>query len=365
MIELGLITGAVIVLYGIFILCVGAFFLLPVGETQSSTVQGFTVLIPFKNEEKNIAHLIRSLQKSYTQYSKNEVEFLFLNDHSIDNSLQVLEHELMEVTFEWRIVSLQNELKGKKMALILGVELAKYERIITLDADCVVASDWLSEMTRITVGLGIGVVIQHNEQMPFSVLTALQSTEGLMLQGITLGSANLMIPLLCSGANLSYSKEDFIALQPYMDNLDIASGDDMFLLEKFRKNDLPIVSAQKAIVYTTTENNWSDLIKRSSRWIAKTTQLKNNFLSGISVLTFVANLLFILSFVLWLITANDWWLFNCLIKFLVDFLLLFSVSLAFKKLYLLIFAPLIVFIYPIYLFWVGMAALSYKKKDWN
>jgi len=186
-----------------------------------------------------------------------------------------------------------------------------------------------------------------------------------MLQGITLGSANLMIPMLCSGANLSYSKEDFIALKPYMDNLVIASGDDMFLLEKFRKNDLPIVSAQKAIVYTTTENNWSDLIKRSSRWISKTTQLKNNFLSGISVLTFVANLLFILSFVLWLITSNEWWLFNCLIKFLVDFLLLFSVSLAFKKLYLLIFAPLIVFIYPIYLFWVGLAALSYKKKDWN
>jgi hypothetical protein len=45
---------------------------------------------------------------------------------------------------------------------------------------------------------------------------------------------------LCNGANLAYKKTVFTELNGFQGNENIASGDDIFLFEKFYKN-IPIV----------------------------------------------------------------------------------------------------------------------------
>jgi poly-beta-1,6-N-acetyl-D-glucosamine synthase len=351
--------------YFVLMLILAVFSVLPADTTQKVEVNGFSILIPFKNEADNLNELVQSLITSLMKYNQQNCEVIFINDHSTDDSLDVLKEALQNTVFEYTIIETDEGVMGKKQAIQLGISTAKYDRIITLDADCKVDENWMIQMSKLTDGLGIGVVIQHDENNKFTLLNALQSTEGMLLQGITIGSSNLQIPLLCSGANLSYSKSDFLKIKPYSDNTDIASGDDMFLLTKFIENDVHIVPVKNAIVYTKTEDEVVNYLKRSVRWIAKTTDLKMPVLFFISILTFVVNVIFIYSLFFWLFEGSTFHLFNCLIKFLVDFLFLFSLSIVFKKLYLLIFAPLIALVYPIYLIVIGILMIRYNKKVWN
>ena len=53
------------------------------------------------------------------------------------------------------------------------------------------------------------------------------------LQGSTVGGFGIGHPFLCNGANLAYKKHHFIQLNGFKGNDTIASGDDIFLFEKF------------------------------------------------------------------------------------------------------------------------------------
>lgn len=360
-----LILLFIIFSYVVLMLILAIAFWFPVELKRNIEVNGFSILVPFKNEQEQIQQLVESLKKSYLNYSIKNVEVLFINDHSTDASVNVLHQALVNFPFQHQIIHQNEDDNGKKKAIILGVSQAKYERIITLDADCVIDENWLFEITKLTYGLGIGIVVQNDETNTYSLLNAIQITEGLLLQGITIGSANVSIPLLCSGANLTYSKDDFIKFEPYKDNIEIASGDDMFLLNCFIENQIEAVPIKKAKVYTQTEKDVTNYIKRSVRWASKTSDLKMPVLMFISILTFAVNLIFINSLFIWLFEGGQMHFFNCLIKFLVDFLFLFSLSIALKKLYLLIFAPLIALVYPIYLIAIAIMMIRYNKKEWN
>ena len=55
-----------------------------------------SVIIPFRNEEKNIVNLVKSFVD--LNYNLNIVEFIFVDDHSEDNSYQLLSSELKKTS---------------------------------------------------------------------------------------------------------------------------------------------------------------------------------------------------------------------------------------------------------------------------
>ena len=55
------------------------------------------------------------------------------------------------------------------------------------------------------------------------------------LQGATIAGFALRNPFLCNGANMAYKKELFTNLHGFEGNNNLASGDDIFLLEKATK----------------------------------------------------------------------------------------------------------------------------------
>src|SRR5579871_560045 len=99
-----------------------------------------SVVVPVRNEEKNLVALIDSL--SSQALPVEDFELIFVDDHSTDKSLD----RLRELTSQFQnieVISLTQP-AGKKAAITAGVAVAHGEIIITTDADCVHPQQWLA-----------------------------------------------------------------------------------------------------------------------------------------------------------------------------------------------------------------------------
>ena len=102
----------------------------------------FTIIIAFRNEVKNLESLIESLQE--LNYPKSLFEVILINDNSTDNSEELAIRLLNCTQLDFHIYNNVTKSKSpKKDAITLGIKHAKYQWIITTDADCIVPSNWL------------------------------------------------------------------------------------------------------------------------------------------------------------------------------------------------------------------------------
>jgi len=96
-----------------------------------STVK-ISIVVPLFNEEESLVELHERLSKAVCSPEK-PIEFLFIDDGSTDNSMQVLS-ELQNKDPQVRVVQFRKNY-GKSAALALGFKEARGEFIVTLDAD--------------------------------------------------------------------------------------------------------------------------------------------------------------------------------------------------------------------------------------
>ena len=99
-------------------------------SNKTLTKKKISVIIPFRNEEDNLLKLTKSIDQLLTI----PFEFLWINDHSEDNSISILQTNRKNDTI---IQLIENE-EGKKTAIQKGIMHAKGDYIITWDADIIV-----------------------------------------------------------------------------------------------------------------------------------------------------------------------------------------------------------------------------------
>jgi len=90
----------------------------------------FSIVIPIFNEEKNICLLLDEI-KNALEFSYSDYEIVIVDDASIDNSISILEKNNSK---NLRIIKNKKNY-GQSFSLRKGVELAKYNLIVTLDGD--------------------------------------------------------------------------------------------------------------------------------------------------------------------------------------------------------------------------------------
>ena len=118
-----------------FLLVVGIMFpKRTLSQDHTEKIPSLTILIPLKDEANRIPRLIENLAK--LNFKGLDVEVLFINDHSSDDSLDLLRNS------GYFVHSLSVGHSGKKMALLEGVKLAKGEWILSWDADVEVHDDF-------------------------------------------------------------------------------------------------------------------------------------------------------------------------------------------------------------------------------
>ena len=99
-----------------------------------------SVIVPARNEEKNIPFLLNAL--SQQTYPKGMFEIIVVDDFSEDNTAEIVKKfSLSNLILIQPVVS--SELSSKKRAIEAGIKESKGELIIATDADCIPGKNWL------------------------------------------------------------------------------------------------------------------------------------------------------------------------------------------------------------------------------
>ncbi len=319
----------------------------------------FSIVIPFKNEEEHLNDLLFSIQQ--LDYPLSMFEVILVNDASTDTSVKIIDKYKKVLP----IKLLQNKIKTKspkKDALEIGIAKAKYDWIITTDADCIVSPDWLLSYD--------AAISEHHPTMIIApvkfkdsnlFLDFFQQIEFIGLQGMTIGSLGIKQAFLSNGANMGFEKHGFYEVGAYQGNKHLPSGDDVFLLEKFYRrypNQIVFLKNHHAIVQTATQKTWKNLIQQKIRWASKTKEYRSFFpkMLGLSIL------LMNVTFMLCLVESIFFHHTQCLIflfsKLIIDFVYLKIINLFYrvKMNYLFYFFSFL--LYPIYFIFLTIKSLD-------
>lgn len=296
-------------------------------KSQPPTTK-FSIIIPFRNEKDNLNNLLKSLV--LLNYHKDYFEILMVNDQSTDNSVELI--QLFKTQHpNLPIVILENNRKTispKKDAIKTAIDKAQFEWIISTDADCTVPKNWLNTFnTFILINKPKLIAAPVTYKVSNSFLDQFQLFDFLSLQASTIGGFGLKKPFLCNGANLCYEKSVFNEVNGFKDNDKIASGDDIFLLEKIHKKypkKVHFLKSKEALVYTKPEPSITSLISQRVRWASKTTSVNNSFTKLVGVIVMAMNFLWAAAIVLLVLNLISWhYLFTIITaKFILDFILL-------------------------------------------
>lgn len=327
----------IVAIFIILFLYLTIFIILAIGYHQASLKKAktsspehhFSVIIPFRNEAENLLELLKSL--SLIKYPKEFFEVIFIDDESIDNSEEIIRN--FRLNFDFKI--LKNERKTnspKKDAVLVGINNSKYDWIVTTDADCVVPKMWLNTINDYIISFNpemlAGPVFYKNDERNTSFF---QILDNLSLQFVTRGTMGLKLPIMANGANFIYRKKTFFKLNGFEGNQDIASGDDVFLLEKFRKENpqsIVFINSYEAIVETKPVKSWTEIINQRVRWASKTKHQKNPFAMFTGIIVTATNFLVPICFLAIVLSASNKLFFGMflIVKVLSDLMVVFTTS---------------------------------------
>lgn len=321
----------------------------------------FSIVVPFRNEAKNLPQLFASLEK--LNYPQHFYEIIFVNDHSEDESVALCEvFQSKNIGLEVFILKNAAVAGGKKAAIETGISASKKDYILTTDSDCQVPSGWLQEMNdfiqKTAADFIAAPVIFQNEK---SALNTFQIIDFLSLQGATIGGFGVEKPFMCNGANLCYRKSAFVEVNGFSGNEKIASGDDVFLLEKMLKHgyDCRFLKSKNAIVESIPQRNFSALVNQRVRWAAKASAYKNSFGKFVGLGVFLMNLALVVAAVSVLFQqfSARTFLFIFLFKFNADFILIYRSAVFFRSEKVLKNYFWCSFLYPIFSSYVALRSL--------
>jgi biofilm PGA synthesis N-glycosyltransferase PgaC len=360
--------GLYAVLMGAF--GIGFFRLKTFAEQKVKPKTTFTLIVPFRNEAENLPALMRSISK--LKYPEKLIEVLFVNDASEDASVVAIqEFVLKRKPFRWTIID--NERKSaspKKDAITLAVSKAKHNWIFTTDADCILPENLFNNLNSFIQHtpskMIVGPVLALPENRFF--ISHYQFLESLTLTGVTMGAFGMGKPLMCNGAHLAYEKAAFEAVHGFEGNNHIASGDDLFLLEKMQvafPDKVHFLKDKAQVVYTKTESNWSAVVRQRVRWAAKTSGYKSVLSKFTGVVVLAANVSLLIAFVMLFKSESGlFFLMLILLKWAVDEVLVYQANAFFKREIHWLYLRLMAFLYPVLTTYIVFRAIfgNYKWK---
>jgi len=333
---------------------------------------GFSVIVPFRNEVNRLPFLLESLLK--LEYPRDSFECLFVDDASSDESVKLINSELEKSEISFKILTNQRQSKSpKKDAIVTAIQQANFDWIVTTDADCMVPSTWLKVFAEFSQQQATQMMVApvSYASVNDSFLEHFQILDFLSLQGSTVGGFGIGKPFLCNGANLAYKKETFLELNGFDGNSDIASGDDIFLFEKFIQsypNEVLFLKSKAAIVTTFPLESWNDVIEQRVRWAAKSSSYNLWFAKFVGLIVFLMNFGFLFVIGWTLLNPYNWsdLLIIVSLKMIIDARLIIDTSHYYRgkkeRVRNLAFASLL---YPFFSVYVATSALLSKGYRWK
>lgn len=321
-----------------------------------------SVVIPFRDEEAHLTSLLSDLQSQ--TYDRDLFEVLLINDHSVDDSPQIVQQFIRDTPLNIRLI--HSDIEGKKHAIACGVSSSGGEIICQADADVSLPREWIRSMMshfNESTGVVAGPVAMLPAKGFWSQFAAL---EFMSLQASGAALAKLGKSIMASAANLAFRKS--LWEQCHAEGSDRDSGDDVFLIQaaarsewEVRFNDDP-----QAVVNTPAPLGLEELIVQRARWGAKTPSYKSMLAKGIALLVAMYSVWSVVLLFAGVFSPAILQLFAVFIatKALWDYFFLKSYSKAMKQEGLMKYFASAVLIYPFYIV-ITLGSILFIPKRWK
>lgn len=303
---------------------------------KETLAEKISVIIPARNEEENIAALLKKLSEQ--SYPQSLTEIIVIDDHSEDHTAAIA------ASFDnVKLISLHQDIHNsyKKKALETGITAATGTLIVTTDADCLPTKEWLETLVSFkkennSVFIAAPVCFDNDS----SLLEVFQSLDFLVLQGITAASVYSNSHSMCNGANLAYTRTAFFEVKGFAGIDHIASGDDMLLMHKIWKQHpgkVHYVKSKQAIVHTAPMKTWNTFFNQRIRWASKAASYSDKRIVAVLVVVYLFNLSFLVLVSAGFFYPHYWLVLLALwiAKTLVEFPFVLSVARFFDKQHLM------------------------------
>ena len=265
------------------------------GGRQSVLKPFVSIVIPAKNEAKNIVNILNNL--SQQTYPEDLFEVIVVDDKSQDYTATIV-NDFMGNISNLQLLStagVESSLRYKKHPLNLGIRKSQGEILLLTDADCTVSSNWIAAMVS-SFTENVGMVIGYSEASPVRTITQkLEALDFLMLLSAARGSAALGDPYACTGQNLAYRRQAFDAVEGFSAFASQVGGDDTLLMQQIKRQtswEIVFSPDPDSFVKSTPQETAWGFITQRIRWATDTLQVwkTDPLFFGIIVVTFLANL---------------------------------------------------------------------------
>ncbi len=324
-----------------------------------------SVIICAKNERDNLLEFL----PLYLNQNYKEFEVIVVNDHSVDDSEDVLKAFALQYK-NLKIVNVPDTDRfygSKKFALTLGIKAAQYDQVLLSDADCYPASNnWIKTMSEYgskkEIILGFG-----GYQKRKGLLNMLIRFETFYTAFQYLSFAKAKLPYMGVGRNLAYHKELFFKNKGFASHQHILSGDDdLFINEVGDRRNTQIVVHSDGHTLSNPKSSFQKWFRQKQRHFTtgKHYKFKHKMMLGILQLS---QLFFIGLFVVLIIQVRPFHLILGLfvLRYLIQML---TFKLSMNKIGgkdLLLLAPLFEVFFMIFNPIIVISNLLNKKTKWN
>ncbi len=328
---------------------------------QIAELQPLSIIMAAKNERENLAaYLPIIFDQTYRRF-----ELIVVNDHSDDDSQALLE-KMAETEPRLRILNLGEEKAGKKAAIEMGVEQARYEHLVFIDADCKPASkEWLikvaTKLSRYKIVLGHGRFFKRS-----SFLNLFERFDALQTAVHYFSFARAGNPYMGVGRNLAYQKSILKNYKPLFGKR-IKSGDDDLVVNQLANvNSVGLLIDKKTHTFSDGEVKWTAYFNKKRRQLQAGKYYR--FIDQLRLVVLGAS------------RINSWWLLIVLLHLwyfpvgavlifgFVQFMQLMKVKKIAKRLGDEDLVPIWLFLEFFYLHWISLVSLStlvWKVKKWK
>ncbi len=272
---------------------------------RNNNLEPVSVIVAVKNGTLSLPNLLQDLEN---QNYQGEIEFIIVNDESIDDSKKIIK-KFENKNHHFKYISSTNgnpKLKFKKKALDAGIKAANFDILLFTDVDCRLPKTWVTSMSQ-SFDLEVDYVIGVSKiNTTNNIISWFQKIDLMMLFYVARGMCNLNVPFASIGQNQAYRKQLYEKVG-FLDILDSIQGDDTLFLQLCIKHNIKVVfnDNPQSFVISRIENKLCSFIKQRIRWAAdlKVMWNYNKTLFIVSLSTFMTNMI-ILLLLLDLLTLN-------------------------------------------------------------
>ncbi len=232
-------------------------------DRKATKYYGVSILIPVWNEEKTVASTLNSIIEMKKKY-KGKFEVIVIDNNSTDKSQQIVKEYCKKYDFI-RLV-FEKEKQGKSFAVNRGINEARNELVVTIDADSFPHPDSLNSIIGYFDDPTVGAVATKlRVRNPKNFVEKFQNIE-YFYSNFYMLSLNFLEAIFVTRGPLSVFRKSILQKIGGFVDAKITPTEDMEITFRIRKEGYRVEVSKDAVVETKCMSSYKALFKQRLRW---------------------------------------------------------------------------------------------------